>query len=98
MKFAYLLNSFHSQPICQRLLRGITLTTRGNTISRRVAGEVRQIDVYVVPNPTPTADRLALGNVGSILIMGLFLFYCRSRPFLLWQWVHDRAFLGYPKK
>lgn len=33
---------------------------------RRVAGEVRQIDVYFVPNPTATADRNALGLLGRL--------------------------------
>jgi hypothetical protein len=33
---------------------------------RRVAGEVRQIDVYFVPNPTETGDRSTLGLLGKL--------------------------------
>jgi hypothetical protein len=33
---------------------------------RRVAGEIRQIDIYFVPNPTPTGDRTALGLLGRL--------------------------------
>jgi hypothetical protein len=33
---------------------------------RRVAGEVRQIDVYFVPNPTATGDRSTLGLLGKL--------------------------------
>jgi hypothetical protein len=34
--------------------------------SHRVAGEVRQIDVYFVPNPTETGDRSTLGLLGKL--------------------------------